>query len=68
MEKSNPDRGDVMASAAGHLQAALQLLDFAEAPAQIAAHIDLALHQLQSEILDRPGSGPRPTLPGAAPH
>ena len=33
-----------------HLRHALELLDAAEAPAQIAAHVDLALNQLTEAI------------------
>jgi len=33
-----------------HLRSAIALLDEADAPPQIAAHIDLALHQLQLTV------------------
>lgn len=33
-----------------HLQFAIRLLDDSDAPAHIAAHIDLAIHQLQGAI------------------
>lgn len=33
-----------------HLQLAIRLLDDSDAPAHIAAHIDLAVHQLQEAI------------------
>jgi hypothetical protein len=39
-----------LTSALNHLEAAIVLLDSAEAPAQIAAHVDLALHQLRAAI------------------
>ena len=38
--------GQMMSDALDHLQAAIELLDRAEAPGQIAAQIDLAFHQL----------------------
>jgi hypothetical protein len=38
--------GQMLADALDHLQAAIELLDRAEAPGQIAAQIDLAFHQL----------------------
>ena len=37
-----------------HLQFAIRLLDESSAPAQIAAHVDLAVHQLQEAINARP--------------
>lgn len=40
----------MMKSALQHLQAAIELLDQAEAPGQIAAHVDLAMHQLASTL------------------
>ncbi len=39
------------------LQSALDLLDEAAAPAQIGAHVDLALHQLGS-LLEEAGNSP----------
>lgn len=39
------------------LQSALDLLDEAAAPAQIGAHVDLALHQLGS-LLEEAGISP----------
>ena len=41
---------DVMEIAMAHMEAALELLDGAEAPLQIGAHLDLALTQLQQAI------------------
>ena len=41
-----------------HLQAAIDLLDRAQAPGQIAAHVDLARHQLSGAI----GRGPKETV------
>ena len=43
-------RQTMMQSAFHHLQAAIELLDQAEAPGQIAAHIDLAVHQLADPL------------------
>jgi len=43
-------RQTMMQSALHHLQAAIELLDQAEAPGQIAAHIDLAVHQLADTL------------------
>ena len=47
----------LLADALGLLQSALDLLDEAAAPAQIGAHVDLALHQLGS-LLEEPGITP----------
>lgn len=38
--------GQMMSDALDHLQAAIELLDRADAPGQIAAQVDLAFHQL----------------------
>jgi len=46
-------RGEALVDALAHLQSALELLDRANAPGQIGAHVDLAICQLQDEI----GSG-----------
>lgn len=43
-------REEALAEALGHLRTALELLDRAEAPGQIGAHVDLAICQLQDEI------------------
>lgn len=37
----------LLASALFHLQSAIELLDLAAAPGQIAAHVDLAANQLE---------------------
>jgi len=42
------------AAALEHLQFAIRLLDDSDAPAHIAAHIDLAVHQLQEAISGEP--------------
>ena len=40
------------------LQSAIALLDQARAPGHIAAHVDLAMHQLQ-DLIDREAAGAR---------
>lgn len=40
----------MMTTALDHLQQAIELLDQAEAPGQIAAHVDLAAHQLADTL------------------
>jgi hypothetical protein len=40
----------LLAEAADHLRVALKLLDAGDAPAQIGAHVDLAVHQLEAEL------------------
>lgn len=40
------DGESLLVEALKHLRAAIVLLDRAQAPAQIAAHVDLATHQL----------------------
>jgi hypothetical protein len=40
----------MLASALQHLQSAVELLDAASAPGHVAAHIDLAIHQLSNVI------------------
>jgi hypothetical protein len=44
----------LLVQALGHLQAAIDLLDRAGAPGQIAAHVDLARHQLSDAIEREP--------------
>ena len=46
----NAARQTMMQSALQHLQAAIELLDQADAPGQIAAHVDLAVHQLADTL------------------
>lgn len=48
---SDPNCEEQMLAALQHLGSAIELLDLARAPAQIAAHVDLAVHQLRSAIL-----------------
>lgn len=52
--KSGHVAGAHWASALEHLQFAIRLLDESNAPAHIAAHVDLAVHQLQEAINTRP--------------
>jgi len=51
------DRQQALADALEHMQAAIELLDEARAPAQIAAVVDLALCQLIDAIA-ADGDGP----------
>jgi hypothetical protein len=50
MDYSPKHRYDSFAEAARLLRSALELLDSVSAPAQIGAHVDLAVHQLDAEI------------------
>jgi hypothetical protein len=50
MNGSDSTSTDLMISALEHLREAIELLDQAEAPGQIAAHADLARHQLIEAI------------------
>lgn len=45
-----PLQHGMLATALEHLQTAIELLDEAEAPGQIAAHVDLAAHQLADAL------------------
>lgn len=47
---SESERRQMLADAFNHIQSAIELLDQAGAAGQIAAHLDLALHQLQGEL------------------
>ncbi len=49
------DRDEALGTALGHLQAALDLLDDAEASPQIGAYVDLAICQLQEAIAEAGG-------------
>lgn len=51
VEQGGLNREQMLASALEHLRAALELLDSAEAPAHIGAHVDLALNQLEDEAM-----------------
>ncbi len=48
MEDKGQCRRQMLLDAANHLQSAIDLLDGAAAPGQIAAHVDLALHRLNT--------------------
>lgn len=41
---------DLLRDAGNHLRSALALLDRAEAPAHVGAHVDFAIHQLEHAI------------------
>jgi len=44
------ERQRMLVDAFNHLQTAIELLDRSAAPGNIAANLDLALHQLQAEL------------------
>lgn len=48
--KCDIGRRKMLRGACEHLRSALDLLDCAEAPAHIGAHVDLAVHQLEDAI------------------
>jgi hypothetical protein len=50
--------GQLHLDALKQLQSAIELLDRASAPGHIAAHVDLAIHQLQ-DVIDREAAGAR---------
>ena len=52
--KSATDKENALVQAQKHLQTAIDLLDEAQAPAHIAAHVDLASHQLRDAIASKP--------------
>ena len=56
---------DLLTDALSLLQSALELLDEAAAPAQIGAHVDLAIHQLGSLL---PDAAITPAAQGTARH
>jgi len=58
LERHSRARGDLLADAQAHLTSALDLLDLAQAPAQIGAHVDLALNQLAAVIEAEPQASP----------
>jgi hypothetical protein len=61
MTNKTSSRQQMLTDAANHLQAAMDLLDGAGAPGHIAAHVDLALHQL-GELLPLSRSESRLTI------
>lgn len=50
MRGNEQRQADLLKAALEHLRKAIDLLDQAEASGQIAAHVDLATHQLAGEI------------------
>jgi hypothetical protein len=54
MTGNEATRTDLMTAALDLMRRAIDLLDQAEAPGQIAAHVDLAVHQLADAIADTP--------------
>jgi len=51
-------REELLSHALEHLRSALQLLDEAQAPSQLGAHVDLAIHELFLVLADlRAGEG-----------
>ena len=57
-DMSTANREEMLVDALAHLRSAIDLLDRADAPAQIAAHADLAAHQL-GDVIASPGGAPR---------
>lgn len=49
-------RHDLMSEALAQLRVALEMLDRAEAPAQIGARVDQAIHELRALLASSPGS------------
>ena len=49
MQTSNQPT-QMMRAALDHLESSLQLLDEADAPAEIGAHVDLAIHRLRAAL------------------
>lgn len=61
MELSWLENVNQLTLALNHLRSALGLLDAASAPAQIGAHVDTAIHQLQDALAS---AAARPDGPG----
>ena len=53
--EANSGREDALAEALEHLEKAIELLDRAGAPANIAAHVDLGRCQLRDLVAADPG-------------
>lgn len=49
MQTSN-EPAQMLRAALDHLESSLQLLDEADAPAEIGAHVDLAIHRLRAAL------------------
>ena len=62
MSEDAQQRDEMLKAALGHLRAALDLLDRADAPAQIGAHVDLAVCQLSESTTAPSVSIPRPDV------
>lgn len=62
--KATQPQSEPLQKALLHMQAALQVLDDANAPADIGAHLDLALNRLQEHML-AVGGGWNPVPPPA---
>lgn len=56
MNEGNSSNKEHLSLASQHLRTAIDLLDLVEAPGHIAAHVDLALSELEREIQGRRGS------------
>ena len=65
MRSETSGQQDLLTDALSLLQSALELLDEAAAPAQIGAHVDLAIHQLGSLL---PEAGITPAAQGPMRH
>ena len=55
---SSNDKFDLVLS---HLQSALALLDAVQAPSQIGAHIDLAIHEVEASLAANAAGAGRPS-------
>lgn len=58
-DDTDSSRQRKLSEALRQLQSAIELLDLANAPAHIAAHVDLAVHQLLS-VINCEEAGARP--------
>ena len=58
MNQTGEEQQSLLLRAAKHIKSAIGLLDAAEAPGNIAAHLDLALHQLRDEMPSGESSSP----------
>lgn len=51
--------GALLEKALAHMTSALKILDTAQAPAEIGAHLDLALHHLRGVVASKAYEQPR---------
>jgi hypothetical protein len=58
VEEHHPLRGQLYDQVLHQLQSAIEILDGLDAPGHIAAHVDLAIHQLQ-DVIDSEAAGGR---------